>query len=219
MLIIPLLQAGAGLYGLRKVLRQKPRNPSDPESKVRSITDQLERDAAGFSESGSRLSGAYDEGIMSFDPREAYQEYARGAAAESEGVLGERLKAMQAGAGNRLDTGFYDIDRGDVIRNVRADLSNRLAQGALQASGQRLGQLEGMGALGLRRGELGAEIRAGSADRYQAMANVEEQRRRRRRSGIAGLLGTAAGAVIGSAVPGIGTAIGAGIGSKLGDIF
>ena len=74
-----------------------------------------------------------------WDPSKEFGQYAEAAT----GVAGESLKKqLEALAGRsagmgRIDTGFYDLDQGDVVRDVYGDLNRDLSSKALDVTGMR----------------------------------------------------------------------------------
>lgn len=76
-----------------------------------------------------------------YDPRAAVDEYARGAAAQSRHVLAEQLEGAEnaAARSGRLNTGFFDREKGSVIRRVGEDLNSRIATKAVDAAQIRAG--------------------------------------------------------------------------------
>lgn len=74
-----------------------------------------------------------------FDPRQAVEEYARGAAMQSKYVLADALRgtANAAARSGRLNTGLFDWDQGTVIRRVGEDLNAGILTKAVDAAGIR----------------------------------------------------------------------------------
>lgn len=81
--------------------------------------------------------------LMDFDPSAAGKEFASGAYSDYETGLKDDLRVFddEAIAAGRLRTGQYDVDKGQVITRRGRDFDARIAQAALDFSGQRLSAL------------------------------------------------------------------------------
>jgi hypothetical protein len=81
--------------------------------------------------------------LMNFDPSAAGKEFAGGAYSDYKTGLQDDLRLFddEAIAAGRLRTGQYDVDKGDVITRRGRDFDARIAQAALDFSGQRLSAL------------------------------------------------------------------------------
>lgn len=82
-------------------------------------------------------SGAYGR-AASYDPAAAVDKFAQGAWSQAQAGIKQDLgdlRGAEVGAG-RLDTGFYDYDQGQVMKSAIADYNSKIAQTAVQASGQ-----------------------------------------------------------------------------------
>lgn len=127
----------------------------------------------------STATGAYNSANASFDPQQAFQTYATGAEGQFNTDLGLQLRNLGGAAvkSGRFDSGFYDEDQGQVVRNVASDFNNKIEQGALTASGQREAQIgqEGQYALG-EQGMYG-DMLSGQQDRETAAQNAQRQAR------------------------------------------
>jgi hypothetical protein len=153
-------------------------------------------------------------GLEAFDPRAAFQEYAGGAQRMFMDELGRELTTLRGqsvGAG-RLETGFWDLDQGDVIRNVSGDFQNRIASGALQTAGmeqQRRGDLLASGTEARNRY---FDLLAGTYDRATDAYRWNKQNRKKGLGAfLGGTLGTAIGAFGGPTL----AAAGGNVGAKL----
>ncbi len=152
---------------------------------------------------------------LAFDPTEALQRFATGAFEEIGELTREQLRELagEAVGAGRLDTGFFDVDRGDILKAGQRQLANRLAQAALEATGLGLRNLENIGQFGLQQRQTALDLIAGGLDR----ATAEENLRRQRRAALFGALGSLGGAAIGTFLaPGVGSALGAQLGGTLG---
>lgn len=155
----------------------------------------------------------YDK-AAAFDPAAAYKEYMGGARSAAEDSLGTQLKAMagQAVGQGRLDTGFYDLDQGDVARNVWADYGRTMSGAALQTAGMQQQQNFGMLDYGAQRRNRYFDLLASGYDRSLAKENAKQARK----GGFLKTLGKIGGAVLGSVAGPVGTALG---GKIAGSIF
>lgn len=123
--------------------------------------------------------GRYQTDSAGFDPGAAFKEYASGAQGDFNKQLGQQLRDLggKAVGQGRFDSGFYDADQGQVIRDVSSDFSNRIAQGALQTSGMRLGQIGQEGQYALGQSGMYNDLLAGQLDRETAKQNAKRQQR------------------------------------------
>lgn len=74
-----------------------------------------------------------------WDPWAEFNQYAQAATGQAGEALSTQLEALagrSVGMG-RTDTGFYDLDQGDVIRDVYGDLNRNLQSKALDVTGMR----------------------------------------------------------------------------------
>lgn len=78
--------------------------------------------------------------LDSFDADASFQRYAGGANNRFMSSLQTGLDGLRDGAagGNRLNTGFFDLDSGKLGRDLRQDFSNDIASKALETSNQNL---------------------------------------------------------------------------------
>lgn len=149
---------------------------------------------------------------VGFDPRQAYGQFMRGAAGQTRTILGQqldRLAGSAAGAG-RLDTGFYDLDKGNVMRNVMGDFGNVMDRAALTTTGMEQGQLQYNQNSAADRVSRSYDLLAGGWDQQRADQARQDRisAERRARGGWFGkLLGAGVGALAGKVLPGIGNKI------------
>lgn len=96
---------------------------------------------AGYA--STELTGYSADDVSNFDPSQYGKEFAGGAYGDFKNQLGDELKGLAARsvAGGRINTGFFDEDQGGVVTRLGSDFSNKLAQAAVQFSGQRLDAL------------------------------------------------------------------------------
>lgn len=130
-----------------------------------------------------------------FDPGDAFKEYSAGAMSDFRAQLADELRKNAYGAADsgRLDTGFYDEDRGkistDLARQYTADINRQ----ALNTAGMRQRQIEFRGNYGLESGRDFQDLVAGQLDRETAERNARRQSRSGIISGLTQLAGTAIG--------------------------
>jgi len=104
--------------------------------------------------------------LMNFDPSASFEQYMTGAQSRMANTLdeGNRNLTNSAAGGNRLNTGFFDLDAGEMGRQVRQDFSNDLANKALDTNQQKLSAIS-----------TGSNIRAGDLDSLRGQ-DLEAQR-------------------------------------------
>jgi hypothetical protein len=149
----------------------------------------------------------------SYDPQESFERSAGAARAGYREQLQRDLRDEEGAAvgAGRLDTGFYDEDRGEVMRRSDESFNRELAGMALNTEGLRLRNQEGLGQYSQFASNRYLDLMAGGLDRAEA----EAEAKRRRGGGFGRFLGTVAGGVGGFLVGGpAGAAAGAGVGNK-----
>ncbi len=147
------------------------------------------------------------EGADSFDASQSLNTYAKGAWGSISEGLDEELRSLEDRSGNagRFNSGFYDQDQGDIYKSGLRHFGDAVAQQAPAV---------------LRMQEDHDNERYGRAQSLYEMDENdyrdEEERKRKRRSGIGsaigGLLGAGVGAFAGPIGAGVGARVGAGIG-------
>lgn len=108
--------------------------------------------------------------VKAFDPSAAFNTFAAGAtdqAGKSLALQLQKLAGSSVGAG-RLDTGFYDQDQGDVVRQVYGDLNNTLASKALDVTGMEQQQDQYLANYGTERRNRYLDLLSGGLDRRYA---------------------------------------------------
>lgn len=151
------------------------------------------------------------EGADAFDASKTINQYAQGAWGSISDALTQQLHDLEGEQGNtgRFRSGFYDVDRGDILKTGYRRLADDIA----------------MQAPAVARMQMDANNE--TYGRTQSLYELDEQdyrdeqeRKRKRRSGIGsalgGLLGAGAGAFVGGPT---GASIGAKIGSGIGGSF
>lgn len=78
--------------------------------------------------------------LSTFDADASFQRYMAGANDRMMQSLESGFKTLRnnAAGGNRLNSGFFDLDGGDLGRNIRRDFSNEIARAALDTNNQNL---------------------------------------------------------------------------------
>lgn len=160
------------------------------------------------------LTGAVDENIgrdLDYDASAALDKYARGAWGSVQEGLQRTLadtRGRSVGAG-RFDSGYLDEDQGQVIRGVGNDLSNNIAMQSMNA--ENLTQdVRG-------RGE---EALWGRTEQAMNDQRDADARKRQKKRGIFGAIGSVLGGVGGFIAGGpAGAAIGGKIGGSIGGAF
>ena len=164
----------------------------------------------------NRLQGQGAEAESEFFQRATGFDARRGAAETARGIAGdlsidlnrnlERARGVASGSG-RLNTGFFDQDRGRLFEDFNSRLANAIAQQSLQAESLNLRATEGIGAFGQNVSNRFINLLGGATE-----AGVEEQSAENQRGGLfAQLLGGAGGLVL----PGIGGQVGDFLGRQI----
>ena len=174
----------------------------------------LRRDFRGLRENlqaGGTATRAGLQGALDFDPSRAVDEFGRGFLDEAREGLGQDFESLigsSVGQG-RLRTGFFQRDSGRLFQDFNRRVSNAIAQQSLEASRQRLQNLQGLQGFGANLLGQQADVLGGAFDRGVAEENAQGG------SIFGKILGTAGGLVL----PGIGSALGENIGNQIGDAF
>jgi hypothetical protein len=170
---------------------------------------------AGLSSGSDAARKYYLQKLEGFDPAAAFKQYETGALGDLKTTLGRNLQDLagsEAGSG-RLNTGYYALDTGDLIDRVSQDYANRMLSGALDVNNQQLGAMGQAANYSLGAGATAGEMQSAQLDRELAAKNAAAKRR----AGLWGALGTAAGGVGGFLLGGpAGAELGAQLGGQLG---
>jgi hypothetical protein len=172
--------------------------------------DTMAQEQATFSQ--GKEQAAY-EAANAYNPEDAYAKYMEAARSGAADTLGTQLKALagHATAAGRLNTGFYDLDQGDVARNVWADYGRTAASGALQVAGLQNQKNQQMLGYGQDTTNRYLDLLAAGYDRKTA----EQNAKRARSGGFLKTLGKVGGALLGSVAGPVGTALGSKIGGAI----
>ncbi len=163
---------------------------------------------------GGQAENEFFQRSLNFDAQAAAETSARGIAGSLSGQLGRNLELArgQAVGSGRLDTGFFDEDRGRIFEDFNERLTNAIAQQALQAQSLNLQNLGNIGNFGANVSNRFVNLLGGSLDRATAEENARKQQG-------GGLFGKLLGGVLGAAAPGVGSSIGAAIGGGISGLF
>jgi len=199
---IPLGGSNLGRF-FAQALARKRGNPSSPAYWGRKIHDATTLEDQ-YSFDAER--GAYER-AKSFDPSAAYGTYMEGARSKAADTLGQQLKQLagQAVGAGRLDTGFYDMDQGDVVRNVWDDYGRTASAAALQTAGMQQQNNFGLLNYGAEARNRYLDLLHGGYDR----ATAEKAAKDAKKGGFLGGLGKIVGGVVGSVAGPVGSAFGA----------
>ena len=140
---------------------------------------------------GTQAESEFFQRATSFDPQRGAEESARGIVSGLTPSLQRNLESargMAAGSG-RLETGFFDIDRGRIFEDFNQRVASAIAANALQAQQQQLQNTAQIGQFGQNVQNRFVNLLGGSLDRAQ-----QEENAKRQGGGLFGkLLGGAAG--------------------------
>ncbi len=148
---------------------------------------------------------------LQFDPSKAVSEFGSGFLDEAREGLGQDFESLVGGAvgGGRLRTGFFQQDAGRLFQDFNRRVSNAIAQQSLEASRQRLQNLQGLQGFGANLLQQQGDVIGGAFDRGIAEENAKG----------GGFLGKALGFAGGLVLPGIGDKVGAALGDKIVGAF
>ena len=160
---------------------------------------------------GDAASRRYADWAGGFDASDALNTYARGAfGSVSEGLKAQLAKLGGSAVGQgRFDSGFFDEDQGEVVRNVMGDFTNNLSQQAMNAAQLQASVKSGLGEYGARRQSDATDLLMSRREEVVNDRREAEERKRSKRRGIGGAIGGILGAGIGGALGGpAGAAVG-----------
>jgi len=179
----------------------------------RGAKSDLTRQALGATKRAGAMGQAAESEFFrrstEFDPQAAAEESAGGIAESLSRQLGRNLEFAQGQAvgGGRLDTGFFDEDRGYLFEDFNERLASAVASQALQAQQLNLANIQGIGRFGESVSNRFVNLLGGSLDRAQAEENAAKQG--------GGLFGKILGGIGGLVLPGVGSAVGEWVGNKV----
>lgn len=190
----------------RAMDRAKEKRASTFMGQKSNLTRQALAETSRLGGMGREAESEFYRRSTEFDPQAAAETSARGIAGSLSMDLQKNLKFAQGqavGAG-RLDTGFFDEDRGYLFEDFNQRLTNAIAQQAMQAQQLNLSNIQGIGRFGESVSNRYINMLGGSLDRAQAEENAKKEG--------GGLFGKILGGVGGLVMPGIGSAIGKKVG-------
>lgn len=125
--------------------------------------------------SGERTRREGLERSLAFDPSEAVSQFGTGFLDEAREGLEQDFGSLVGGAvgSGRLRTGFFQRDAGRLFQDFNRRVSNAIAQQSLEASRQRLANLQGLGAFGTNLLDQQGTLIAGSFDLQQSAENAQ----------------------------------------------
>ena len=176
---------------------------NNPMAYVSDIGRRNRRKSREDVERGGMVEDEYLERARAYDPSEAARTAARASFEEVEEDFGRNLETLRGSqvargrVGSQSGFGFEEED--ELYRESMAPLMRTLAQNALQTSRLNLENIRDIGGYGERTTMRGLDLAASERD---AGLQLEEMRRRdeeRKRSGLFGLVGRAAGTLLGPA--------------------
>ncbi len=149
-------------------------------------------------------------GALAFDPSQAVSEFGQGFLADAREGLGEEFENLVGGSvgAGRLRTGFFQRDAKSLFTDFNRRVSQAIAQASLQASGQRLQNIQGLQRFGSDLLGQQTDLLGGALDRATAEENADQ-------GGFGNFLGRALGFAAGTVVPGIGNIVGERIGNAI----
>lgn len=193
---------------------------SDPNSLV-NTTNRINTAAGKAGENADLAESTYLKQATTFNPTQAVKDYSTAAYDATSQNIRQQL-AQLAGddvSQGRINTGFYDEDRGEVMNRNLADYNSKVASAAYNATGYQLQNQEGLARNAEDNTNTFMSTMRGNQQSMQQQAEDKAARARKKKSGIGSLIGAGLGAAIGSVVPGVGTMAGAQLGQGLGGGF
>lgn len=200
-----------------------PTGPVDPYGREGLVNQENAAmgDATGR---GQQALNKYQNFAENFDASKGLNQYAQGAWGSISDALKQNLQAESGAAvgAGRINTGFYDEDRGTIYNRATKQLSDSIAQQSLNAQGQQIGVMQGYGNYGQNEQGTGLDLLTARRQELENNAREQDAQKRKKRSGIGGLIGGALGAGVGffagGGVPGAmaGWGLGSAAGSAIG---
>jgi len=190
-------------------VRQRSGRPSSFKEALPGLTQTTLGEINRTRGVGREAEGEFYRRSMEFDPQAAAERSAQGIAGSLSMQLNRNLELArgQAVGGGRLETGFFDQDRGVLFEDFNERLANAVASQALQAQQLNLANIQGIGRFGETVSNRFVNLLGGATQ-----AGVQEQSAENQRGGLFGkILGGLGGLVL----PGIGSAVGEWAGNAL----
>ncbi len=189
--------------------RARGRGPSTFKGALPGLTQTTLGEIGRTRRQGAEAESEYYRRATGFDPQAAAEESAGGIAESLSRQLGRNLEFAQGQAvgGGRLETGFFDEDRGFLFEDFNERLASAVASQALQAQQLNLANIQGIGRFGESISNRFVNLLGGAT-----AAGVQEQSMENQRGG---LFGKILGGIGGLVLPGIGSAVGEWAGNKI----
>lgn len=143
--------------------------------------------------SARAASASYDNANASFDPSAAFKTYTSGAIGDFNTNLAKQLQTMTGSAvgAGRLNTGFFDQDQGQLVKDMGTNFANTISQQALNVSGQQEADLSRRGNYALGTSQNYNDLLSGALDRQTAQQNAKRQQRSSLYGDVAKVAGSA----------------------------
>lgn len=193
---------------------------ADPNS-LQNTTARINTAAATAGANAQTAENAYLKGATSFNPTQAVRDYSTAAYDATSQNMRDELNKLAGDdvSQGRINTGFYDEDRGQVVNRNLADYNSKVANAAYSATGYQLANNNSLAANAEDENNTFLSTLRGNQQYMQDQAADAAERARKKKRGIGGVIGGILGGTVGSIIPGLGTATGAEIGAGLGGGF
>lgn len=203
-----------------KKKKQQAATPVDPNS-LAGTTARINAAATTAGQNADTAENTYLTQATNFNPTGAVRDYATAAYDATSQNIRDQLAKLAGDdvSQGRINTGFYDEDRGEVMNRNLADYNSKVAQAAYNATGYQLENQQGLAANAENQSQTSLSILRGNQQDMEQQAEAKAARARQKKKGIGSLIGTALGGAVGSIIPGVGTMAGASIGAGLGGGF
>lgn len=215
-----------GRDAAKRKSQQKVAAQQNAPGGILNFEGQIDKAGTGATASGTAAQDQYLKTAQAFDPTSAIQKYA---GAQWDTAINDPTQGLKrqlsdlggksVGAG-RLDTGFYDEDQGDIIKDTMRGYGNSVASTAVR--GAEMGQQnnQDLGAYGERQSQLGLDVAGERYSQLQNNAAEKAARARGKKRGIGSAIGGVLGGVGGFFAGGpAGAMSGAKLGSDIGGGF
>lgn len=204
------MTAPGGFFGRAMAAAKHRRaNPRSFKEALPGLTQTTLGEISRTRQQGAGAEAEFFRRSMEFDPQAAAEASAGGIAESLSRQLNRNLTDAQGAAvgGGRLDTGFFDEDRGRLFEDFNERLASAVASQALQAQQLNLANIQGIGRFGESISNRFVNLLGGATQ-----AGVQEQSAENQRGG---LFGKILGGIGGLVLPGIGSAVGEFVGNKI----
>ena len=173
--------------------RRKPTNYGDTGALQTEQGNQFDT-AAGYADTAN---DAYLNAANNFDASKSINTYAQGAFSSISDALKKQIAATHGAAvgAGRFDSGFVDADTNDVYAAATKQLNDSIAQQAVAGAGLQLRNTEGLSQFGQNQQQTANDLLASQREFTENAKREEEERKRKKRSGIGGAIGGVLGGV------------------------